>query len=124
MMSIVPNKQQREKETEIFRNYLEKSGTIDALTGWIRKAIETPAEERPTDPKNFLRKNWNQWNGNVLQTAVRNALQQTHGELVEVLKENEALNECIGRFEAVALRRRLSALEASVAALKNRASKS
>ncbi|KAL6725363.1 hypothetical protein Aduo_007420 [Ancylostoma duodenale] len=70
-----------EKPTELLRLYLERTGTMDALTGWLRKVVEVPVEERPPNALEHLKKNWSPWNGSIRSTAVKNALKDVQEEI-------------------------------------------
>ncbi|EYC06663.1 hypothetical protein Y032_0074g822 [Ancylostoma ceylanicum] len=102
-----------EKATELLRLYLERTGTMDALTGWLRKVVEVPAEERPRDALEHLKKNQNQWHGNIRSAAIKNMLEDVQEELAEVLEENRELKRKIAHIEAALLARKVAALNAS-----------
>ncbi|KAK6744861.1 hypothetical protein RB195_011526 [Necator americanus] len=102
-----------EKATELLRLHLERAGTMDALTGWIKKIVEIPVDKRPQDALDHLKKNWNSWNGNIRSTAIKNALKNVQEELAEVLKENQKLKNDIAHYEEALLIKKVAALNAS-----------
>ncbi|WKY01445.1 hypothetical protein Q1695_015441 [Nippostrongylus brasiliensis] len=91
--------------------YLENSSAMDALTGWIKKIVEIPVEERPSDLKKFMVENWNPKHGNILNTAVANALKMRRDQLASVLEENCELKRKIVDLESKLLIKRVAAIE-------------
>ncbi|KAL6723765.1 hypothetical protein Aduo_018735 [Ancylostoma duodenale] len=105
--------ERREKPTEVLRHELERTGTIDALTGWLKKIVELPPDKRPKDALEFLKKHWNPWHGDLRYVALQNMLDDVQKEIAEVKEKNEELKREIAQVETALLAKKLGALNAS-----------